>query len=230
MSEEVEKKLRALLFQGPGFSEDGVLEAPLREQGYEVQIYNVLPSQQQTTELDLGADDTLFLRAPSAGNIDDVLYTKVLSHSLSSIGAQIQKLAPDKRPKVVATGRWALGVLLANFVGDLKKAGIEYGWKNMSVESAWTSWLRVKSKKNSEKYYALKSSNVLLDLQGAPLVPLLETDLHNVVGWSLAGSMFLFSVDPFALIDGSQLRDFGYENQEDLLNGAHYLNHLLGEV
>jgi hypothetical protein len=220
-------KKRVLLFQGPGFLEDGAVEGPLQEMGYEIQKYQHFPRQAQSTEIDLGPDDTLILRSMSAGSLEDWVYTKVLGRSLLSLGKQIASKNLDQRPRIVATGRWALGSLFAGFLGDLAKHSIQYGWRNLSAEGALASWIRCKTS-SGEHYYVLKTSDLVIDLQGASLAPILQSSTGATLGWLFENRVFLFACDPFSLMEGSQLPDYGYENQEDLLNGAHYLMNLLG--
>ena len=219
-------KKRVLLFQGPGFLEDGVIEEAILSLGYELHVYNVLPAQTQSTELDLSVNDTMILRGLSSGSIEDFLYTKIISRGLSSLGKQISRLEPASRPRIFASGRWALGASLAGFWGS-ENASLNYQWKAVEGEGLGVSWLAAKAS-SGESFSVLKSSDMILEFQAPEIQTLITSAVGQALGWKLGSRNYLFSVEPFSLVDGSQLPDFGYENQEDLVTGLKFFENLLG--
>lgn len=214
----------ALIFQGPGFLEDGVLETLLQSLGFHVHIYQMLQAKTQVLDIKLGPEDIIFFRGSSSCAWEDLLYTRYLSHSLKGISEKINKLSPQQRPRLVVSGRWALGSLWANFI-DSTDNKIEIVWKNLGEHFTKTQWIKA-TDLGANNFYVLKTSDTIAEFQGAGLKPILRLATGNNVGWKF-NNVYMFSLDPFSLSDAVQLPGFGYDNYEDLLTGKNYLMSLI---
>jgi hypothetical protein len=219
---------RAFVFRGPGFYRERGIDESLKALGFAVHYCVMVPGQALSLDSQIGAADLLLLRGDWDAISEELLYARSLGNKLVAIGKNLLAMPEASRPTVIASGRWAVAALFAEWTTLRKSEVSRLAWISLPDELRGP-WINVKVSHSQASYYARLLGRVVPDFSGTDLVTSLVGPSSLGVGWRSAQNLHLFFADPLAFSDGSQLEGFGYENHEDLKNNTAFLMSLLGE-
>jgi len=219
---------RAYVFQGPGFLRDtSGIDESLKSLGFEIQNPYVLPTQTPGLDLKLTRHDILIFRGPWDGIPEEMIYARQLGSKFKDIGKEIRAMPANERPTVIAVGRWVLALLHAEWCGMTAAEVSRLDWVDLP-ESFEGPWVEVNFMKAPDDYTARLYGRAMAEIPEKFAEIYLKTFDVRPVGWRHESFLHLFTVDPLALGEGSQLEGYGYENFENLKNNTIFLKTLLG--
>jgi hypothetical protein len=213
---------KALIFEGPGFSDQGDLVENLKARRFEVEKVFVSSALLGREIHSLESADFVLLRGSWTAAPEDMAMAQLLGLRLRHAFMKVKSSGGFKKhQKVVAVGRGALALWATGFYDSL--ALHQVPWKEALTEDG--PFLQCHLPQTQGRLLGLVQGRAL----PIPVLPKLDVWLTrgmDVLGWS-KGSVYMTLVDIFAYSDRTQLDDFGYTDLLSFPVQGHVLDALL---
>jgi hypothetical protein len=213
----------AVVFCGPGFSDQGDVIENLRMKGFRVDLVPVgFGEGEIPVPASLPLAQVVLLRGPWSASPEDRMMARLLALRMKPVMSLLLSETPSPR-KVFALGRGALILLESNEWRALMDEPVL--WKDWANRSG--PWAQVQTLPQHHSVQALVWGRAVPTFSGklkSQLVPWLRKD-DEVVGWRTATGVCLSMLDVLAYAERSQMDDFGYRDllrypvQAEVLDG-----------
>jgi hypothetical protein len=193
----------AVLFEGPGFGDQGDVARSLGFAGLKAQRVSAGGGSRRLGPGDLpdvSSADFFVLRAPWSATPEEILYSTLLAERLKDVLPLSGGSA-----SLLGVGRGAL-VLLAAILGDLSKLD----WTSAFEDSS--KWIDV-SANGGGRSLSLKAfvhGRAVFNVEHPRLEPWITHETAGTVGWKIDGRIWISLVDILSYSERAQLPEFGY--------------------
>jgi hypothetical protein len=211
----------ALIAQGPGFSGEKDLSNMLAARGYTVDYFTLNHGFSTVDPSRLAASDLVLMRGPWRLSLEEAVLSRMLAHRLRKI---MGGRDTNDQQRMVGIGRGAM-VLIKSLPGRFP-SDLSFTWT--PAFQGKVPWIKTYVRGAEACYsFTLAETLPVFEDPSERLQPWIGSEA-GTCGWHVDGRLFFSFLDPFALREPSQLRNYGAEDLSSSVKVDAVLDSILG--